>query len=148
VFTSTVPRALETALAMGFAVDDQVEALGDIPPGAMEEVGHHERWGWEEPFVAFARIVRQGGATARMAERQWEAWVRALESAPAGGRVLIISHGRIIESGLVACVPDGDFAAWGPALRHCEGARLTFADGRFQGAHLLRVSPPTAPESA
>jgi broad specificity phosphatase PhoE len=141
VLTSPAPRALETAVAMGFAVDDQPEALGDLPPAVLEEVGHHERWAWEEPFVTFARFVRQGGPTARMGERQREVWVRALESVPTGGRVLIISHGRIIECGLVTCIPDGDFAAWGPSFRHCEGVRIMFAEGRFHGVQPLRVVP-------
>jgi broad specificity phosphatase PhoE len=141
VLTSPVPRALETAIAMGFAVNDQLEALGDLSPEVLAEIGHHERWAWEEPFVTFAHFVRQGGSTARMGERQRQAWVRALEAVPGGGRVLIISHGRIIESGLVSCVPDGDFAAWGAAFHHCEGVRMTFAEGRFQGVQLLRVLP-------
>ena len=143
VLTSPVPRALETAIAMGFAVNDQVEALGDLSPAVLEEVGHHERWAWEQPFVAFAHFVRQGGPTTRMGELQRETWVRALESVPTGGRVLIISHGRIIESGLVTCIPDGDFAAWGPSFRHCEGVRITFDEGRLHGVELLRVLPRT-----
>jgi broad specificity phosphatase PhoE len=141
VLTSPAPRALETAIAMGFAVNDQLEALGDLSPAVWEEIGHHERWTWEEPFVTFARFVRQGGPTTRMGERQREAWVRALESVPTGGRVLIISHGRIIESGLVTCIPNGDFAAWGASFQHGEGVRMTFAESRFQGVELLRVLP-------
>ena len=141
VLTSPVPRASETAIAMGFAVNDQLEAFGDLSPAVQAEIGHQERWAWEEPFVTFAHFVRQGGATTRMGERQREAWVRALESVPSGGRVLIISHGRIIESGLVTCIPDGDFAAWGASFHHCEGVRMTFEDGRFQGVQLLRVLP-------
>jgi broad specificity phosphatase PhoE len=142
VLTSPAPRALETAIAMGFAVNDQLEALGDLSPAVVAEVGHHERWAWGEPFVRFAHLARQGGPTTRMGERQREAWVRALESVPSDGRVLIISHGRIIESGLVTCVPGGDFAAWGASFQHCEGVWLTFAGGRFQGVQLLRVVPP------
>ena len=141
VFTSPVPRALETAIAMGFAVNDQLEALGDLSPAVLAEIGHHERWAWDEPFVTFAHFVRQGGPMAQMGQRQRDAWMRALESVPSGRRVLIISHGRIIESGLVTCIPDGDFAAWGASFHHCEGVRMTFDEGRFQGAQLLRVLP-------
>ena len=140
VLTSPVPRALETAIAMGFAVNDCLEALGDLAPAVSAEIGHHERWAWEAPFVRFAHVVRQGGSTTRMGEQQREAWTRALESVPTGGCVLIISHGRIIESGLVTCIPDGDFAAWGPPFQHCEGVRMTFDEGRFQGVQLRRVS--------
>jgi broad specificity phosphatase PhoE len=139
VLTSQVPRALETAIAMGFAVDEQLEVLGELSPAVVREIGHHERWNWEKPFVTFAHFVRQGGPTAQMGEQQREAWVRALESVPSGVRVLIISHGRIIESGLVTCIPDGEFATWGAAFRHCEGVRMTFEEGRFQAVQLLRV---------
>ena len=141
VLTSLVPRALETALAMGFAVNDQLEALGDLSAAASAEIGHQERWAWQEPFVRFAHVVRQGGHTTRMGERQRETWVRALESVPGGGRVLIISHGRIIESGLVTCIPDGDFAAWGDSFHHGEGVRMAFEEGRFQVVQPLRVLP-------
>jgi broad specificity phosphatase PhoE len=143
VLASPAPRTLETAIAMGFAVNDQLEALGDLPPAVWEEIGHHERWAWEEPFVRFRHFVCQGGPTARMGERQREAWVRALEAVPTGGRVLIISHGRIIESGLVTCIPDGAFAAWGAPFHHGEGVRMTFEEGRFQEVQLLRVLPQT-----
>jgi broad specificity phosphatase PhoE len=141
VLTSPAPRALETAIAMGFAVNDQLEALGDLPPAVWEEIGHHERWAWEEPFVTFAHFVRQGGPTARMGERQRETWVHALESVPTGGRVLIISHGRVIESGLVTCIPDGTFAAWGASFHHGEGVRMAFEGGGFRRVQLLRLSP-------
>ena len=40
VLASHSPRTLETAIAMGFAVDEQLEALGDIPPGVMAEIGN------------------------------------------------------------------------------------------------------------
>src|SRR5262249_36188091 len=141
VLTSPVPRALETAIAMGFAVNDQPEALGDLSPAVLEEIGHHERWAWEEPFVTFAHFVRQGGPTTWMGERQRETWVRALESVPASGRVLIISPGRIIESGLVTCVPEGAFTAWGPSFHHSEGVRLPFDEGGSHGVQLLRIFP-------
>src|SRR5262249_11753637 len=110
-------------------------------PAVLAEIGHHERWAWEEPFVTFAHFVRQGGPTTWMGERQRAAWVRALESVPSDGRVVIISHGRSIESCLVTCVPDADFAASGASFHHCEGVRMTFEEGRFQGVQLLRVLP-------
>jgi broad specificity phosphatase PhoE len=139
VLTSPSPRTLETAIAMGFAVDDQLDVLGDIPPEVVDEIGHHERWAWEAPFVRFAQVVAQGGATTRMGQRQQGAWMHALESIPPDGRVLVISHGRVIESGLVMCLPDGDFAAWGAPLRHCEGVRMQYAAGRFTDVLFLRV---------
>jgi broad specificity phosphatase PhoE len=138
VLTSHNPRTLETAIAMGFAVDEQVEALGDITPEVIREIGHHERWDREYPFLTFAQFVERGGPTARMGKHQQEAWMNALESAPANGSVLVISHGRVIESGLVTCIPDGDFASWGAPFRHCEGVEMNYAEGRFTDVHFRR----------
>lgn len=101
VVTSHITRTLETAIAMGFAVDEQLEVLGLIDADVWAEVGHHERWGWVEPFAAVAQLVRQGGATARLGRAQAAAWRAAVECVPGGGRALIISHGRVIEAGAV-----------------------------------------------
>jgi broad specificity phosphatase PhoE len=131
VLASHIPRTLETALAMGFVVDDQLAVLGDIAPDVWEEIGHQERWAWDEPFVVFAQIMARGGATARLGQAQRDAWNEALETVPDGGAVLIISHGRVIEAGLVACFPNGEYATWGAPFQHGEGARLIHANGYF-----------------
>jgi broad specificity phosphatase PhoE len=143
--TLTRRKALDAARVRifqrkGFAVDDQLDALGDITPEVVDEIGHHERWLWERLFVQFAQVVARDGATAHMGRRQQEAWVQALEAVPPNGRVLVISHGRVIESGLVTCFPHGDFAAWGAPFQHCEGVRLRYEAGQFTDVHFLRIS--------
>jgi broad specificity phosphatase PhoE len=140
VYTSHITRTLETAVAMGFAVNAQLPALGEIDAQVWAEIGHHERWSWEQPFAVFATLIRQGGATARLGRAQADAWRSFLDAAPAGGRVLVISHGRVIESGLVTCFPDADHAAWGAPFGKCEGARLTHEDGAWRSVELLRVT--------
>lgn len=144
VLTSLVPRTLETAIAMGYAVNDQWEILGDMPSNILEEIGHHDRWGWADPFVHFAQLVASGGPTGHLGARLKEAWLSALDSVPTDGRVLLVSHGRIIETGLVACVPDGNFAAWGAPFQHCKGVRMSYDHGRLTHIHLLRL-PPEVP---
>ncbi len=113
VVTSAITRTLETAIAMGFAVDEQLAVLGEIPPDVWDEVGHHERWGWDEPFVAFARLVREGGPVVRLGRAQAEAWRAIVGDLRQEGRALIISHGRVIGAGAVTCFPDADHAWWG-----------------------------------
>ena len=124
MLTSYVPRTLETAVAMGFAVDDQLDALGDLPPDVYDEVGHHERWTWEAPFTRFAQLIACGGSHGASGTAPARGMSQALESIPAHGRVLVVSHGRIIESGVVACFPDEDVSNWGAPFQHCEGVRL------------------------
>jgi broad specificity phosphatase PhoE len=139
VVASPVPRAAETALAMGFAVDSLCDALGPSDPDLFAEIGHHERWSWEEPFTVFAHLVRLNGPTARLGRLEEGAWRAILAMLPDSGRALVISHGRVIECGLVAIVDDADFVAWGPPFRHCEGVRITEIDGRTLQVELLRV---------
>ena len=141
VYTSTVPRTRETAIAMGFAVDEEIDALGLIPDDLATEMGHHDRWSWEHPFVTFRSLVEQGGPIARLGETQRRTWVNILEDLPEDGEALAISHGRVIESGLVNCFPNAPFNDWGPAFTHCEGARLTYS-GDFKEVQLLRVKLP------
>jgi len=135
VVTSAAPRAVETALAMGYAVDDTVDMPSGYVPG---EVAHHDQWSWPRPFVTYAGLVRKGGLAA-VARVHHDIWIRAVESAPEGGSALVISHGGGIEPALVHCLPEADHAAWGSPFGHCEGARLTYRDGRFINAQLYRV---------
>jgi broad specificity phosphatase PhoE len=139
VVTSHITRTLETAVAMGFAVDEQLPVLGEISPEVWTEVGHHERWEWDAPFTTFARLVQQGGATARLGQSQAEAWQAIAENLPEGGRALVISHGRVIEAGAVTCFPDADHAAWGPPYGKCEGFRLVYANGVWTAPEVLRL---------
>jgi broad specificity phosphatase PhoE len=140
VHTSPITRTLETALAMGYAVDSQIAILGEVGAEARAEFGHHERWIWERPFAAFAELIQRGGATACLGRAQADAWRSIVRALPEGGRALVISHGSIIEVGLVACFPRHDHAAWGPPFDRCEGARLTFQDDDWTALELLRVT--------
>ena len=139
VVTSRITRTLETAVAMGFAVDEQLEVLRKIEPNVWAEVGHHERWAWQEPFVGFARLVGEGGATARLGRVQAAAWREIVRGVPEGGRALVISHGRVIESGAVTCFPHADHASWGAPFGKCEGLRLAYEGDIWSGVELLRV---------
>lgn len=133
VITSTIPRAYETALAMGFAVDEQLEALGMIDDGVEAEVA------WDAGFAAWADAARRSGVVARYVQKQ-AVFVREVAAAlPPGGSALVVSHGGIVEAQAVGCLPDADHAAWGGACSWCEGARLMFDGEKFVDAEILRV---------
>lgn len=135
VATSTAPRAFETAIAMGLAVDEQMELLRELGPGVEAEVR------WDAGFAAFGRALRQGGATARFGTALAALWRAFIEAVPEGGRALMITHGGIVECGAVACLPEADHAAWGPACGYCEGVRLAFDGEKFVAAEIRRVEP-------
>jgi broad specificity phosphatase PhoE len=120
VVTSQITRTLETAVAKGFAVDDQWSVLGEITPDVWAEIGH-ERWSWKEPFVTLARLVHGEGAAARLGMAQAKAWQAIADGLPDGGRALVISHGQVIEAGAVACCPQADYAKWGHRSTSAKG---------------------------
>jgi broad specificity phosphatase PhoE len=138
VVTSTSPRAVETALAMGFAVDDTVELPSGHVPG---EVEHHGQWRWPRPYRTYAELLGRGGGLAAVAEAHRAAWTQVVQAVPEEAAALVVCHGGGIEPGLVACLPNADHEVWGAPFGHCDGARLGFEDGRFVSVQLHRAPP-------
>jgi broad specificity phosphatase PhoE len=139
VATSVVPRARETAIAMGFAVDHEMVSM------ATDEATYAEfeasQWASNaRPFAALAALVAARGATWLYAQAQLALWRDLMMAIPDGAAALVICHSGDIETALVACFPDADHAAWGGLFNPCEGARLVF-DGdppRFVDVTILR----------
>lgn len=132
VVTSTVPRAFETAIAMGFAVDEQLEALS-----TMGDAIHEFEWPME--IGAAARIMLGDGPAGRFAREQAELLRSIALRLPSDGVALVVSHGGIVEAGAVALLPEEHHDAWGSPIGYSEGIRLTFEGRVCTGANLLRV---------
>ena len=133
VVTSQVPRAFETAIAMGFAVDEQWAEISSVPDDVLTAVS------WLEGCAAFQAAARRDAAVRRFCAKQARVLGRLAASLPEGGHALVVSHGGIVEAQVVGCLPDYDYSAWGATCGYCEGVRLRFDGGRFTGATLLRV---------
>ena len=132
------PRHLETAIAMGFAVDEQTV----WPSGYVDgEVHHHDQWTWENPFVHYATLLARGCRLRDVAQEHLGHWRRILDAVPDGGGALVVSSGGSIEPVLVAAFPDADHAGWGGALHQLEGATIRVDDGRFTDVVLRRCPP-------
>lgn len=141
VVTGASPRAIETAIAMGYAVDDAI----DMPSGYVpHEVDHHDQWSWPQPYVAYAELIKSGGGLAAVAQAHQEIWAGVVAAVPDGGGALVVSHGGCIEPALASCLPDEDHASWGAPFAHCDGARLDFSNGRFSNLRLRRASTSSA----
>ncbi|GAB4054185.1 phosphoglycerate mutase family protein [Catellatospora paridis] len=136
VLTSMSPRAMETAVAMGFAVDDTAEMPSGYVPG---EVDHHDQWRWERPFVTYAELIAAGRGLADVALANRALWLAALARVPDGATALVVGHGGTLEPGLVACAPDADHAVWGPAFGHLHGATLDFDGDRLVSVTVRRT---------
>jgi broad specificity phosphatase PhoE len=133
VITSDIPRALQTAIAMGFAVDEQDPALAMMSGAAAAALA------WDAGFGAFGRAVAQGGALAAAAQGLADRWRQLAETLSAEGAALLITHGGIIEAGAVAVFPEADHEQWGGYCDYCEGVRLHYAQGAWTAIEILRL---------
>ncbi|MBI5354687.1 MAG: hypothetical protein HZB50_18755 [Chloroflexi bacterium] len=133
VATSTLPRAFETAIAMGFAVDEQNELMSTYGRAVEAEAP------WPQPFFNYAEIVRKKGAAGDYAKKLAQYYAVIMDIVPEGRSALVINHGGVVEMGVIACLPKLDYSTWGDAVGYCEGARLFWDEGRFVDAEVLRV---------
>jgi len=141
VVASVVPRARETAIAMGFAVDEELVTL--LSDRAAYEELSAIRWSEEpHPFAALARHVRAGGAFSRYANSV-AALLRDIMT-PLGGddAALFVGHSGELEAALVACFPDANHAEWGMAFGPLEGARLFFTGEPAHFSHMQMIREP------
>jgi broad specificity phosphatase PhoE len=132
VITSEIARAIETAIAMGYAIDRSVTMLGSVML-ADREVD------WTPGWSALADAAQLGG-TAHFASQSHAILLRSIAAEiPEDGRALVVSHGGVVELGVVGLLPDYDFSDWGGLCERCEGVRLSFEGPDCTGAELLRL---------
>ena len=139
VAASVVPRARETAIAMGFAVDQEIVPLL-TDEEAIAEMEVSKWWTDPQPLAALARLIGSHGAAWRFGSAIVALWRDLVISLPDDGAALVITHSGDLELALVACYPTADHASWGKMFAPFEGARLVF-DGdppRFTRIELLR----------
>ena len=134
VITSTFPRALETAIAMGFAVDKQLELMSTYGPGVEAEMP------WPQSFEGYAEAIRRGGAVKKYGEKLVKVYQDLEDYLSDGRAALVVNHGGIVEIGAVACLAATGLQLKGKAVNYCEGVRLFWEDGKCVKAEILRVS--------
>ena len=136
VVTSPKPRAIETAVEMGLRVDAEIPELGTMP----EDAGFPGDPTRLSTFAEYLELFRKSEAMATYSRAQAELWVRELERLPESGRLLMISHGGMIESGVVAAIGERT-QGWGEVLGPLDGVRLLREAGRWVRGELLRAVP-------
>ena len=93
VITSTVPRAFETALAMGYAVDEQIDQLSMMSDEVTAVIQ------WNAGFTAWAKAAQTKPGGDAAIRKPLAGLLRSIvRTLPDGGRALIISHGGIVEA--------------------------------------------------
>ncbi len=133
VLTSPLPRAIQTAEVMGYAVDETIELLSTTGDAVEMECP------WPASLGEYAAASRQNGPTARYAQRLADFYAKLVESLPEGGAALVVNHGGVVELSAIGCLPSADFDSLGDYIDYCEGVRLTWENGEFTSVQVLRV---------
>ena len=128
VVSSTLPRAVQTAVAMGHGVDEEEPQLASMGIAL-------ERFPWDSGFEAMQRAIQSevgARAYADLHATHFRAWMERLES---GSSMLVVSHGGVAELGILGLLGDRlNGHALGASLDYCEGVRLM-----FDGTDLRRI---------
>ena len=135
VVTSKYERAFETAIAMGFAVNEQVEILSTYG-----EYNVEKELPWPQTFSAYAEALEENGDAAKYARKLAKYYEEIMNLIEENRSALAVHHGGVVEIGAVACLPEVDFFPWGGHIDYCEGVRLFWEDGKFTKGQVLRVS--------
>ncbi|HEY1197187.1 MAG TPA: histidine phosphatase family protein [Thermoplasmata archaeon] len=134
VVASPKPRAVETAQALGLPLDAVLPDLGVMP----DDVGLAVDPRTPRSFADYVRVTERSEAMAEYALRQSTLMREELERLPEGGRLLMVSHGGVIEFGAAASRPQ-DAVSWGPPAGYLEGVRLFLDQGEWVRGEILRV---------
>jgi len=134
VVTSTLPRAFETAIAMGFAVDEQNELMSTYGGAVGMEAP------WPLSCAGYAEVVSKGGTAAEYASQLATVYTKLANYISEGRSALVVNHGGVLELGAVACLPNADHITWGSHFEYCEGIRLFWEDDKFVDGEIMRVS--------
>jgi broad specificity phosphatase PhoE len=131
-FTSPKPRAFETAIAMGYAVEEQLDVLAEWTDDMSDAADHGG-------FAAVGALVRGQGAAANVGRAYRRALLDIARSLGDGRAALIVSHSGVVEGSVMVCLPRLDGIALGRGVGYCEGVRLAFDNDDFVAAEILRV---------
>ncbi|MGW4423360.1 hypothetical protein [Streptosporangium sp. NPDC004631] len=77
-----------------------------------------------------AAIIREGRATATVAETHRAIWADTIGDVAEGGSALLAGHGGRSNWRWWPCFPDAPHGSWGTPFAYCDGVRLGFAGGR------------------
>jgi len=126
VVTSPLARCIETAVAMGFAVDDVAVRLAG-PDGTGETFPQIDAFDGAAGRAGLAQLIAQNGPVAPFALEQAALWRDIALRLPEGGRGLIVGHGAAyLDAVALTLRPDDAALATGALASYCEGVRVQY----------------------
>ncbi len=117
VVTSPLPRAYETAIAMGFAVDRTQPQIQEHSEQIMNDVQ------WDGGYAGWATAYRSKPSIIAYTDHVGSLLREWLSKVPDGGSLLVVTHGGIVEAMAVGLAPGDDLVAMGAGAGYAEGFR-------------------------
>lgn len=131
VVASPLPRAVQTAVAMGHGLDEEDWTMASMG-GALDD------FPWDVSFAAMQQEIRTNpvaGAWATRLTAQVRYWLARIDP---GEELLVVNHGGIAEVCIIGLLGDADAAPLGPSLDYSEGVRLELDGDRVVDVTMLR----------
>jgi len=135
VMTSVSPRAIETAVAMGYAVDETVDFSSTVKdlPGTPEELPEGT------PFTEYRQRYESNKYFKEWGNRVKSLLMSHLSTIDLDKKILIISHAGIIEISTAVFLKSSDLSSLGRGVDICEGVRFEFDGNKFIYGNQLRL---------
>ncbi len=132
VVASPLPRAYETAIAMGFAVDRTHPAIQEHSEQIMDDVQ------WDAGYSAWAAAYMTKASVIAYVDHVGSLLGVWLEQVPAGGSLLVVTHGGVVEAMAVGLAPGADLVELGESPGYAEGFRAVTETGESFDLTALR----------
>ena len=130
VLTSVSTRAVETCIAMGYTIDDTIDFSLSTKEIKSPQIEMKEGSTYQEYFEEYKKqeyIYRFANNCKKIIIEKLKEF-----SLNEKHKVLLISHGGVIESSTIAFLPSTDFKLFGKGTSNCEGVKLII-DGNYDG---------------
>jgi phosphohistidine phosphatase SixA len=138
VITSTLDRAIQTSIAMGYAVNRTEPTLSTFGEEVQAELDEN-RVSWDAGFVGIQNIMHQNSELDKFMTKQIALYTNFLNEIKNNGSLLIVSHGGIVDYPLIKLFyNETDVSKWGSPFGYCEGYIVNFEKGRFYNPEFIR----------
>ncbi|MHA2091540.1 MAG: hypothetical protein ACW98K_11830 [Candidatus Kariarchaeaceae archaeon] len=134
VVTSTIERAWETALVMGYAVDEMRPELIVFGEDVNKELMMETTFSGLKSKYTEKKVIRD------YTDFQLHFIKQILNKIEDEQSLLLVSHGLIIDLPLFVMFPQDDPTKWGSIFSYCEGYKVRYDGEKYLDLELMRIS--------
>lgn len=135
IFSSISTRAVETTVAMGYSITATID-FGQVSKNIEVK---NDNLSFPSTFHEYSIAYNEKRYIYHYCKNLVTLFMETLQSLEDNAKVLVISHGGIIEASTIGFLPTFDFNTWGKEVAQCEGVQLTYNGNNFLDGKILRV---------